>query len=363
MRDPARKGAVACPAPVAVAVGVLLSLTALAVLAKPSKQPAISPSQHTDIHVHQVRQATLQEHAVIWELPVGGGPPVAALLALHGCSHSAGDFWPPSATCADCLGLPEEVLIRRAALRRAMVVVAVSSADRRSGCWDVRGAADSRALPKIVEAVLRREGLTELPVYALGASSGGAMALLLPREMPALRGVIAHIMAVPPSMLELPPGHRFPPALFVHMPRDERTAQGVAADLAALRAAGAAAEELCIRARPLTPQFLAFHAPASFSGENGSAVVDALREGGFLDADSLLLQDPRRTADAWRAALAPLLPSAAMAPDAAPLPELLNVAWAEHEIVSQHVSAALEWVLAGGARGIEELVAAAAQEP
>jgi hypothetical protein len=36
-------------------------------------------------------------------------------LLLHGCSHSAGDFWPQSFYCRTCLGLPEEMSAWRAA--------------------------------------------------------------------------------------------------------------------------------------------------------------------------------------------------------------------------------------------------------
>ena len=86
-----------------------------------------------------------------------------------------------------------------------------------------------------------RSGWAKLPRYALGASSGGAMALALAQRLP-LDGVCSVIMAVPPQMLEARPADpasgkswAHPPAIFVHMARDANTARAVAADMAALK--------------------------------------------------------------------------------------------------------------------------------
>ena len=83
-------------------------------------------------------------------------------------------------------GLPEEVRLREAALGLGYAVLAVSSADRTgSRCWDTQldaaQSADSRAVAAILEEVAARERLAGLPVYALGASSGGAFVLGLPQ--------------------------------------------------------------------------------------------------------------------------------------------------------------------------------------
>ena len=100
------------------------------------------------------------------------------------------------------------------------------------------------ASPQVMRAwavLAERSGWFKLPRYALGASSGGAMALALAQRLP-LDGVCSVIMAVPPAMLEAKPGDpasgkvwAHPPAIFVHMARDGNTARAVAADMAALK--------------------------------------------------------------------------------------------------------------------------------
>lgn len=45
-------------------------------------------------------------------------------------------------------------------------------------------------------------------------------------------------------------------------------------------------------------------------------------------------------------------------PDASPLTELLNVAWAGHEIISNGVDSALTWLESGGKMDLNRLLAA-----
>ena len=99
------------------------------------------------------------------------------------------------------------------------------------------------------------ENLRDVPVYALGASSGGAFVLLLPFHMQLqvhtlvqscwaaidpdrclwtqvqclcmVQGVVVQVMGVPSQLwLEHLPDLKwpYPPAAFVHMPRDTRRA-------------------------------------------------------------------------------------------------------------------------------------------
>lgn len=45
---------------------------------------------------------------VVWQKPAEAAKGV--VLLFHGCSHSAGDFWPDDGFyCKGCLGLPEEI--------------------------------------------------------------------------------------------------------------------------------------------------------------------------------------------------------------------------------------------------------------
>ena len=51
---------------------------------------------------------TVEGHEVMLELPGSlpntEGRATGVLVLLHGCSHSAGDFWAPSEACRQCLG-------------------------------------------------------------------------------------------------------------------------------------------------------------------------------------------------------------------------------------------------------------------
>lgn len=105
-------------------------------------------------------------------------------------------------------------------------------------------------------------------------------------------------MAVPPAMLgKLPSGRPYPPTVFVHMPRDGRTAAGLARDMEALRGAGVAVAEIRIQPRPVTPEFL--ERSRQISAGMAAGVVQALRKAGLLAREGggakegLLLQDPR----------------------------------------------------------------------
>ena len=86
-------------------------------------------------------------------------------------------------------GLPEDVRIRQEVLRQGFAIVAISSADRRGRrCWDVKlepkASMDGQHVAKILGTVRKREGLQQAPLYALGASSGGAFVLMLPHLVP-----------------------------------------------------------------------------------------------------------------------------------------------------------------------------------
>ena len=143
----------------------------------------------------------------------------------------------------------------------------------------------------------RAHGLQSLPLVALGASSGGSFVLQLAGTV-SMAAVVSQIMAIPPAML--PP--KMPPALFVHMARDQRTAQLVHHCLRRLRnesGKGAAAQI------EVAPQ----RADADFflrrieRLERGTAadLHAALQSSALLDGDGFLRQDPRGTA--WREAL------------------------------------------------------------
>ena len=264
---------------------------------------------------------------VLWEVPK---KPKRVLFVAHGCSHAGSDFWPASPACKHCLGLPEEVAVRQAALKRGYAVVAVTSFNRESGCWHNTAPArseDLRRLPAILRELLGTQALAKLPLFAFGASSGGSMALRLAAVMPEVEGVVCQISPVNPATLEAEGGRKFPPTLFVHMAQRDpekaatveaalkllkcgggRRAAGLptrtgqtgaraarrpacfpqpvrhccpAARLPARRKAGTPAAEIKVAPQPVTAALL--QRAAEISGKQAKAVVAALKKGGALD--------------------------------------------------------------------------------
>lgn len=99
-------------------------------------------------------------------------------------------------------------------------------------------------VPHVLHELLTQLGLQSLPVYALGASSGGAFALVLAQHFP-LAGVCSQVMALPLHLLQLGLEHHSsggssapgapPPHMYVHMVRDVRTAALVHENVELLR--------------------------------------------------------------------------------------------------------------------------------
>jgi hypothetical protein len=257
-----------------------------------------------------------------------------------GCSHSAGDFWPADAPgCGGhCLGLPEERRITEAALAARLFVVAASSADRAlKRCW--WPATDGPRVAAALATLLTREGVIDAPLYALGASSGGAFVTQLPFYVANVSALCVQIMGAAPESLLPRAGATFPPSRWVHMPRDAAMASFVASALTALQSAEQTAEEARVAPQRVTPDFLALRV-ASIDANASAAVAAALQAAGLLDGEGFLRADPRRSD--WRAALSSLpagtLRGDTLAADASPIAEELNVAWAQHEIVSDGIN-------------------------
>lgn len=284
--------------------------------------------------------------SIVWESVKS---PEGVLLVFHGCSHSATDWWDQQGSCPQCIGLPEEKRIVATAVARRYVVVAFSSQDRRSRrCWDVvpppRITADMQKTKNTVVAIVKREGWEKLPLFALGASSGGALAALIPFHLK-LQGSCVQIMAVPAEVYKgagAAVAYPFPPMLFVHMVRDGATGAGVAQDVAVLTAEGIAAKAIAVAPRPLTPSFFSDRI-SNVTVESSKQIFDALQTAGLTEANGLLKQDPRRTGDEWRAALKPHVEGQDLRPDLGAIPEELNLAWAGHEIVSDTTDEMLDW--------------------
>lgn len=160
---------------------------------KSQGQAAIVQQRKISSNVHR---ELLHGVDVLWQAPMSSSdkerdedrPNQACgiLVVLHGCHHSATDFWSNTEAAAacqgDCLGLPEERAIVQTALQRGMTVVALSSQNRKSKCWKPH--LDNKPVAKVLIELQQRwksdKNEASLqhslpPIIAFGASSGGSL--------------------------------------------------------------------------------------------------------------------------------------------------------------------------------------------
>mmetsp|Transcript_11723 Transcript_11723/g.38587 ORF Transcript_11723/g.38587 Transcript_11723/m.38587 type:complete len:301 (-) Transcript_11723:15-917(-) len=268
------------------------------------------------------------------------------LLLLHGCHHSATDAWAKSEGCPKCLGLPVETRIARTALARGWTVAAVSSWDRLHKCWSP--GQDASRVNEVVDFLFSssEEETENLPprekrrvVAAIGASSGGEMVSSL--TTPGLVGVVAQIM---PSR-----GGGRTPIRFVHMRKDVHRAKVVGRQVEALKARGVDAEEFLVDERPLTAESFysstALGVPALPSQALADDLMGALKShDDLLNEKGFLVEDPRHSN--WRDAARTVVPPDvdSLEPDASPISEILNEAFAFHEFTDAFLDESLDWL-------------------
>uniref|UniRef100_A0A7S4KYP8 Uncharacterized protein n=1 Tax=Guillardia theta TaxID=55529 RepID=A0A7S4KYP8_GUITH len=264
----------------------------------------------------------------------------AILFLAHGCSHSATDFFDKSDDCKECIGLPIERKIVSTALDKGLSVVAVTSQDRGSKCWNPQD--DVARIKKAVESFRKTNNLEKIPLVALGASSGGAIvhALGISSEPPA--AIAVQIMPVPPEHLT----EKYPPAIFWHMPRDQRGAPVIAEDINALKSFKRPVKELKCEPKPIDEEFFSRMIP-EVSKQTSSKIAEIFKKKNIIDDKHMLVEDPRRTD--WRKELAELEDVASgklpLKADASGISELMNVAWAQHEFCDEGLEEALSFMM------------------
>jgi len=270
---------------------------------------------------------------VLWQRPPH---PKAALFLAHGCSHSATDWWEKSEYCPDCIGLPEEMAIVKAALGRGYLPIAVSSQDRHfSRCWTED---DERPVKHVIREVLSREGLQRLPLFALGASSGGSFLPVLAQGLN-FTGLCIQIMATHPDLLSA----SFPPTVFVHMQRDWYTARRIHSNVKKLKQQEMPVREYQQSPLPLSARFFSDRIP-SLAPALSQRIFAALTKADYLTETGELHTDPRRSE--WRQVLQgaiPELKDVNLEADESSISEVMNVAWASHEITSEFIAQTLRF--------------------
>ena len=243
--------------------------------------------------------------------------------------------------------------LRKAVLRRQLALIAISSLDRTGKrCWTELRKDGGRKVAGILREWIDRENLNQVHLYAMGASSGGQMALTLPRHM-GVRGVYSQVRGVETHVLQLPNGRVYPPTAFVHMPRDAKNKAVITADIAALRAVRTPVLEVEIHPRPVTVEFLIERSPL-IDRLIGERIIAALKQSKVLGEDGWLKEAPRPLTETWAPIVHKVVGNMSLKLDESHVGELVNLAWAKHELVSDEAEAVITWLQGDGKGGLEE---------
>ncbi|KAK4398186.1 hypothetical protein Sango_1294100 [Sesamum angolense] len=266
---------------------------------------------------------------LIWQIP---NSPKAVLFLAHGCNGRAVNFWDKSPNCPNCVGLPEERLIVLHALARKFAVLAVSS---KGICWSL---GEERWIVKdIIQWWITKQKVDKLPIFALGASSGGYFVSVLAAELP-FRGIALMIAEGVYSHLDITKD--YPPTLFVHMPKDETRNRRIEKYLIVMREKGIDVAEIKCTEFPLTSQFFANRIPG-LDLNLSVKLFDVFQEKGFIDKNGYMRDDGR--AIPWKTALEErniLLPEKSLINH---IQEEMNLAFAYHEMTSLQSEQILDW--------------------
>jgi len=188
------------------------------------------------------------------------------------------------------------------------------------------------------------------PLFMLGASSGGSFVGTYGAESKAMGTPASAICVQISGVRQTSHGH-LPPTLFVHMAQDTHTSRVVGRTVEQLtkKTGGVAvAQQHACMPKPLVPSFFADHG-AALSPADSAALVAALKDAGFVDANTGRLKYDPRSSD-WRPVATKALPSIfpgvdSLKADESPVSELLNLAWGEHEITDEYLHETMQFFL------------------
>ncbi|KAL3652445.1 hypothetical protein CASFOL_002126 [Castilleja foliolosa] len=257
---------------------------------------------------------------LVWQIP---DSPKAILFLAHGCNGKSLNFWDKSPNCLDCFGLPEERLIVLHALASKFAVLAISS---KGICWSL---GEERLIVKnTILWWIKKQKLENLPVFALGASSGGYFVSVLATEFK-FKSIVLMIAEGVFSHLDITKD--YPSTLFVHMPKDVTRKRKIDKYLVVMRDKGIDVAEVKCLEFPLTPQFFANRIPG-IGFALSEKMFSVFREQGFVDENGYMRDDGRKIP--WKTAIEErdiVLPDKSMVNR---IQEEMNLAFAYHEMTS-----------------------------
>ena len=269
------------------------------------------------------------------------------VFLAHGCSHSATDWWPSDKNCPKCIGLPVERAIVTGVLLNNYIALSQSSINREDKCWTEED--NPRAIHSI-QLIIKKFNLPEnIPVHLLGASSGGnfvghlALRAIEQGNLP-IKIASTTIQIMPIRITQHLPKQRIPGLLFVHMSRDAFSAELIHQLIS--KHDTKYLQEMVINPLKIEANFFNRHA-GHLSLEDSTVLYNALKSAGFIDAAGLLVEDPR--VSQWRAVASKALPHIVPAQDnlisdQSGISELLNLAYAMHEITDENLDKVFEFM-------------------
>jgi len=268
------------------------------------------------------------------------------VFLAHGCSHRASDFWPRHTSCPRCVGLPEEVYITKVALSMGLAPIAVSS--HFSQCWSNR---DEVLVADTLAKWMQDHKLINLPLFAIGASSGGTFVPHLADRVNKDKRLHDSGIRVQAIDVQIATFSKLPQGLhavaITRMSRDQNTADFSKGMSPELTKDGLAVLNNVAEPLPLSETFF-YDRVETISRTDSALLYAAIKGGGLLDDQGLLLEDPRSSQ--WRevvkARFPELLQFDSLNADESAISEELNVAWAMHEFTGDFVRQTLDFFLA-----------------
>jgi len=273
------------------------------------------------------------------------------IAVFHGCAHGAKDWF----------DLPEERQIVKASLAAGLGVVAFSSQQRTeprcwSSNWPPEDNIDIVAVMRALPLFLEREKGTHLPLFAIGASSGGTFVSLFARVVKVQLAVI-QISPGSQKALDLESGsrmrlERIPSLVFVYMTRDELSAIRIQQVAKYLKDNRVEVDLFECAPHPLTSIQLSDRIEL-LSEKLSQQLLERLKKAEYLTDDGSLREDPRQS-DILSVSISELTHLDSKLNDK---PDLLvqlreslreefNWAYAEHELTSEHFLIILNHMLA-----------------
>ena len=299
------------------------------------------------------------------------------VLLLHACTHNALKFFSPHPeTCPQCVGLSEELRITRTVQDRGYLPVAVTSRDRKRGCWSdadvprLQHVLDTMHQDWFVNGRDNQNPNNKFPVVvAVGASSGGFMAAKVAASG-LVKAALVMVMGLQPALLDKLAAQQTTLYL-APMPRDSATLQRSRQNYQTLieatnTSARVVLDETSCVPLPLTVEYL-MERVVGMTERHATSIIQALQAAGHVsgnyynDNGAMFQKDPTRSD--WRQVLL-ALPGARsnssnsqngneeedmlwgtfrLTPGRSPLAKAFHRAWAFHEYCSESVPLALDF--------------------